>query len=230
MTSWKKLLASFSALALVIAMGAGCILAPSTFNDEPSDGSTMDDNETPGGGGATTNTDEDEDEYSTGPCPSGTKRYVSTRENVTFCHPESVENQAVTVDDTGGAVMVKVGNEVVRVIASEKVDDRVDRRAKVMEYAATPTDNTITCEAQSVKNEKGREAYVLIGKKNGTQTQEAVSACTDSSKLVSTLKDEPVGMFLFYDNEDDLLIVSGSQDAVLGQMTDDFESTLWPRN
>ena len=203
-------MAALGALALVVVMGAGCRFDDTVGEDDKGNNESGD--------------------YTSASCPEGTKRYVSSRENITFCYPEKVDDQNVTIEDSADNVIIKVGDKVVRVVTAKTVDEDVDREEEVLRYAATPDDDSITCEAQLVKNEKGRETYILVGKKNGVQSQDAWSACADSEKLMDELNNEPVGMFFFYDNEDDLLIVSGSQDAVLGQQTDDFEATIWPKN
>jgi hypothetical protein len=173
---------------------------------------------------------EDDDDYTTDACPTGTKRFVSAKESLTFCYPEKVGNETVTIDDAVNSVTLKIGNEVARVLMVEKVDVNVDRDDKVMAYAANPDDETITCEAQSVEDEKGRETFILVGKKGNVQGTDAVTACTDSTALNTALNDEPVGKFFFYDGEDELIIVSGSQDAIFGQLTDEFEATIWPKS
>jgi hypothetical protein len=227
MTTWKKLLSVFGALALVIAMGAGCVVEDNANTVNDNEGGVVEGNNSE----ANNNTDnEDDDDYTTDACPSGTKRFVSAKESLTFCYPEQVGDDAVTIDDAVNSVTLKVGDEVVRVLMVEKVDVDVDRGDKVLAYAANPDDDAITCEAQSVEDENGRETFILVGKQSGVQGADAVSACVDSTALNNALNDEPVGKFFFYENEDELIIVSGSQDAVLGQLTDEFEATIWPKS
>lgn len=204
----------------MLVLGAGCMSTTTTGNTS---GTGSDEDVIPGD-------DSDSDDYTTAACPTGTKRFVSEKENLTFCYPEKVGDETVTIDDVTNSVSLKVNNEVVRVLTVEKVDEDVDRAKKVMSYAANPDDDAIECSAQSVKNEKGRETFILVGTKDDVQGADAVSACSDSTSLHNALNNQPVGMFFFYDNEDELIIVSGSQDAPLGQLTDEFESTIWPQD
>lgn len=222
----------FGAVALVIAVGQGCA-ANTTTNDSGGSSSgtgNASDSNTDSGSNQDSSGNSGSDQYTSDPCPTGTQRYVSSRVNITFCYPGTVNNQTVSVDDSANRVTLRLGSEVVRVMSVVNVGQNANRNNTVLSYAADPADSAITCTARSVENNKGREAFILVGNKNSAQTQDALAACINSSKLNTALNSEPIGRFFFYDSEEELVLLSGSQDAPLGDLTDDFEATLRPRN
>jgi hypothetical protein len=229
MTLRTKILPVLGAFVLLVAMGQGC--AANTADDN-----SLGDNSPPVGDNANSGNDDSNqdgvtpDQYTADPCPTGTQRYVSTRINLTFCYPANVNNQAVNIDDSSNRITVRLGSEVIRVMSVVNVGQNANRNNTVLSYAADPADTTVTCIARSVEDNKGREAFILVGNKNNAQTQDALAACINSSKLTTALNSEPIGRFFFYDNEEELVLLSGSQDAPLGDLTDDFEATIWPRN
>jgi hypothetical protein len=232
MTLHKKILPVLGAFVLVIAMGQGCAANnnSNTGNNPPTTGNNTGSNGNIGNNQGSTDGDDNADQYTGDPCPTGTQRYTSSRVNMTFCYPAMVNNQAVAIDDSSSRVTLRVGNEVARVMSVANVGQNANRNNTVIAYAADPTDSTIACTARSVEDNKGREAFILVGAKDNAQTQDALTACINSSRLNTALNNEPISKFFFYDNEEELILVSGSQDAPLGDMTDDFEATIWPRN
>lgn len=203
----------------MVLLGAGCI-PDSQTNTNDNTGSVTDE----------TNDDTGGDELAA--CETGLTRYISSRHNLTFCYPEDAgDNRAVTVKEESDGVVFSVAGKETRKIAVVTIDESADREAEVRKYFDTPTTNGVTCDVIPAERETGgdREAYIIVGESNGSQTNAAVSECAESGKLQDLLNDHGQGEFIFYKDVSVMYVLSLEQDASLGQLSEEFVDSIEPK-
>lgn len=216
----KLFLASLSLLALV---GAGCVEDTYTTNPKYGDDAVV------------TDTTQTTSTYVALTCDDGTKLYQSTKHDIEFCYPETDgRGGVVTVADDADGVVLFVGGEAMRKVWV--VDVNPSRlREDIVEVYALDNVTTATCGVMGLDDAvDGRHVYILVGEDaNGEQNLETVAACTYNAADANDgfdMNEQRSGMFYMFDRTPGtLFILTGEQDASLGELTEKFTMSLQPK-
>lgn len=228
----KKLF--LTSLSLLTLVGAGCVGSVSYDKANETNKPNVVVNDVRTNEENTVQKDEGE-EYAALNCNEGLKLYQSAMHNVEFCYPENDgRGGVVTVKDVTDGVEILVDGEAERKVWVVGIDPSVAPEDIVGAYMLTDRADVTCFVAKSSYVSEGVTRYVIEGKDtSGQQGLDSVGACTyraaDEREGFDMNSLRSGGFHIYEQTPETMLILTGEQDASLGEMSGGFTSSLRPQ-